>query len=53
VVACPLAVLVTDTSRAGVEKAWRQDRSALIMCREKHRSLVSFYINRDEALIAP
>jgi hypothetical protein len=52
-IACPLATLVTDPSKAGVEKAWRQDRNNLIMCRERHRALVSYYINRDEALVSP
>lgn len=52
-IACPLAELVQDGTRAGVEKAWRRDRLALIACRERHRALVAFYINRDEALISP
>jgi hypothetical protein len=52
-VACPLAELVQDRTKAGVEKAWRRDRLALSLCRERHRALVSFYVNRDEALVLP
>jgi len=49
---CPAVAELPDgpLSAGAVERAWAQDRSALVSCHDRHGAIVQFYHDRDAGL---
>lgn len=48
--ACASPLKIASGSAGAVERIWARDRAALVMCKERHASLVKFYSERDAGL---